>query len=191
MIAAGFSGDVERARAALSSPQAELRSAGLGALERCGALTVAQLCVAMEDHDPSVRRRAMELGATVRGRGTKTTLITAAMQRLADPEPLVVDAVCWLLGEHRARAAVLALIDVSANHDDARCREAAVAALGAIGDPGGLDAILARLEDRPQIRRRVVVALSSFSGPRVDAALERCAVDHDWQVRQAVELLGR
>lgn len=191
MIAAGFSGDVAVAKGALESRRPDLRIAGLGALERCGALTVDQLCAAMGDSDHNVRRRAMELGATARGRGTKSTLITAAISGLGDDEPLVVDAACWLLGEHRARAAVPALIATSANHDDARCREAAVAALGAIGDPAGLDAILSRLDDRPQIRRRVVVALSSFSGPNVDAALERCAVDHDWQVRQAVELLGR
>jgi hypothetical protein len=37
----------------------------------------------------------------------------------------------------------------------------------------------------------VVVALSNFDGPVVDAALDRCRVDHDWQVRQAVEMLER
>ena len=72
-------------------------------------------------------------------------------------------------------------------------REAAVAALGAIGDDRGLDAILAATSDRPAIRRRAVLALAPFVAPDhpraadVAAALERAAVDHDWQVRQAAE----
>jgi hypothetical protein len=35
------------------------------------------------------------------------------------------------------------------------------------------------------------VALASFEGNDVDEALNRCRVDHDWQVRQAVEMLER
>ena len=68
----------------------------------------------------------------------------------------------------------------------------AVAALGAIGDRSGLPAILAGLEDKPQIRRRAArFALAAFDGPEPDAALRRCLKDLDWQVRQAAEdLLG-
>ncbi len=72
-------------------------------------------------------------------------------------------------------------------------REAAVAALGAIGDDRGLDAILAATADRPAIRRRAVLALAPFVAPDHDraadvaAALARATSDHDWQVRQAAE----
>ena len=69
-------------------------------------------------------------------------------------------------------------------------REAAVAALGAIGDPAGLPAILAATSDKPAVRRRAVLALAPFDGPEVDAALERALSDRDWQVRQAAEDLG-
>ena len=55
------------------------------------------------------------------------------------------------------------------SHADARCREAAVAALGAIGDPAGLPAVLAALRDTPTVRRRATVALAGFDDPRVDA----------------------
>ena len=79
---------------------------------------------------------------------------------------------------------------VARSHDDPLCREAAVAALGAIGDERGLPAILAATGDRPAIRRRAVIALAPFSGPEVDAALEAALEDRDWQVRQAAEDLS-
>jgi HEAT repeat protein len=76
-------------------------------------------------------------------------------------------------------------------HGDPLVREAAVAALGALGDPAGLDAVLAACSDRPAIRRRAVLALAAFDGPDVDAALQAALDDHDWQTRQAAEdLLG-
>jgi HEAT repeat protein len=72
-------------------------------------------------------------------------------------------------------------------------REAAVAALGAIGDERGLDAILHATTDKPAVRRRAVLALAPFVDPAhpraaaVDAALARALADRDWQVRQAAE----
>ena len=44
-----------------------------------------------------------------------------------------------------------------------------------------------RLADKPQIRRRAVVALAAFESPESDAALRGCLTDPDWQVRQAAE----
>jgi HEAT repeat protein len=76
---------------------------------------------------------------------------------------------------------------------DALAREASVAALGAIGDDRGLDAILAATSDKPAIRRRAVLALAPFLDPghpragEVGAALRRALEDRDWQVRQAAE----
>jgi HEAT repeat protein len=79
------------------------------------------------------------------------------------------------------------LASAASGHADPLCREAAVAALGAIGDPAGLTAILGALDDKPAIRRRAAVALAAFEGPAVDAALRRCLDDRDWQVRQVAE----
>jgi HEAT repeat protein len=70
-------------------------------------------------------------------------------------------------------------------------RESCIAALGAIGDERGLDAILAGCRDSPAVRRRAVLALAPFDGPRVDAALAVALEDRDWQVRQAAEELTR
>ena len=83
--------------------------------------------------------------------------------------------------------ALVGLASPESGHADPLCREAAVAALGAIGDPAGLPAVLAALEDKPAIRRRAAVALAAFDGPEVEAALRRCLEDRDWQVRQVAE----
>jgi HEAT repeat protein len=115
-----------------------------------------------------------------------------AEKALADQDPHVVEAGCFALGEMGAAAAraVPALSGVGRDHPDPLCREAAVAALGAIGDVGGLPVILAATSDRPAVRRRAVLALAPFDGPEVDAALERARADRDWQVRQAAEDVG-
>ena len=83
------------------------------------------------------------------------------------------------------------LAALATDADDALVREAAVAALGSIGDEAALPAILAATADKATVRRRAVLALAPFEGPEVDAALERARSDRDWQVRQAAEdLLG-
>ena len=104
----------------------------------------------------------------------------------------MVEVAAWALGERGAdsAAAVDELVGVAGSHDDPLCREAAVAALGAIGDERGLPAILAALSDKPAVRRRAVIALSPFEGPEVDAAMAAALDDRDWQVRQAAEELG-
>ena len=98
------------------------------------------------------------------------------------------------MGARRARdattsvdGAVTRLAHVAVRHRDPLAREAAVAALGALGDPGGLAAILSATTDRPAVRRRAVLALAPFDGADVDAAIERALTDNDWQVRQAAE----
>jgi HEAT repeat protein len=93
------------------------------------------------------------------------------------------------LGEAGGDGAVTALGTVATHHTDARCREAAIAALGAIGDPAGLGSVLAGLDDKPAVRRRAVVALAAFRGPEVEAALARAEGDRDWQVREVAQAL--
>jgi HEAT repeat protein len=107
---------------------------------------------------------------------------------LADADPAVVEVAAWAAGERPpAPTTVATLAALATAHDDALCREAAVAALGALGDEAGLPAILAATGDKPAVRRRAVIALAPFAGPEVDAALERARTDRDWQVRQAAE----
>jgi HEAT repeat protein len=150
----------------------------LGALERLGRLSDGELASALADPETKVRRRAAELAC----RHPAVDLQAA----LAD-EAAVAEVAAWALGERAETTAVAALSAMAGSHEDALCREAAVAALGAIGDRRGLPSILAALADKPAVRRRAVIALAPFEGPEVDAALRRAAQDRDWQVRQAAE----
>jgi HEAT repeat protein len=163
-----------------------LREVALGALSRAGDLDSATVeRVLRDDADPAVRRRACDLAATLQLSGP---LLRALRAALDDPDALVVEAACWALGESSS-APVDELMQTARAHPDARAREAAVAAIGGIGDPRGLPAVLGALEDRPTVRRRAVVALAAFDGEEVRAALRRSAADRDWQVREVAEIL--
>lgn len=181
---AGHGGDEATARLAWTDPAPSVRATALGALARLGRLEVQDLLQAQKDPAAEVRVRAAELAAGLGQDG-----IDIGAGALIDRDPTVVEAGCFALGEIGRVPAetVAALSEVGRGHPDALCREAAVAALGAIGDPGGLPAILHATQDKPAVRRRAVLALAPFDGPQVDAALERAAGDRDWQVRQAAE----
>ncbi len=176
-------------------PDPRARAAALGALVRAapGDATAPWLR-ALGDTAPSVRRRAAELAPalpvdtdTTTGTDTAVALVAA----LTDDDVTVIEAVAWSLGElgdtALAAGAVPALADVTRGHRDALAREAAVAALGALGDPDALPAILTACGDKPAVRRRAVLALAPFEGPEVDAAITAALTDRDWQVRQAAE----
>jgi HEAT repeat protein len=182
---AGHRGDVARAREGLADRDPAVRSSALLALERAGALGDDDIAAAAGDESAVVRRRAAEVAA-----GHPDVPL---LELLDDADPSVVEMAAWACGEHeQAEPAVLTqVIDLAGRHRDALVREAAVAALGAIGDPRGLPAILAACTDKPAVRRRAVLALAPFDGEAVDAALRTALDDRDWQVRQAADDLLR
>ncbi|MGD0378442.1 MAG: HEAT repeat domain-containing protein [Acidimicrobiales bacterium] len=196
-VIAGHDGDLETASRLVGDRDPAVRAAALGALQRMGALETHTLGAALRDPDPTVRRRGCVVAARRFGAGEISgEIVDALVQALAsDPDPTVVEAAAWSLGEagpDGGRSAVDGLERVVRTHSDPLCREAAVAALGAIGDPVALDTVLVALADKPAVRRRATIALAAFDDPRVDEALRRCLEDRDWQVRQAAEdLLGR
>jgi HEAT repeat protein len=181
---AGHRGDVDLARGAFDDPDPGVRATALGALDRCGALTPDDLQRSLTDPSPTVRRRALSLAAHRPGDGPPATL-----PLLSDADPVVAETAAWAVGERQPAepGAARALAEVAAGHDEHLVREAAVAAIGAVGDPIGLPAVLAALDERATIRRRAVVALAAFDGPEVEAALRRCLDDRDRQVRQTAE----
>jgi HEAT repeat protein len=183
---AGHRGDTAEARRALGDADPGVRAAALTALLRAGDLTAGVLAAAAGDPDPSVRRRAAEVAAAA---PPEARASLSLLGLLTDPDAGVVETVAWACGEidPPEPGVVDALSGLATGHDDALVREAAVAALGAIGDPDGLGAILAATQDKPAVRRRAVIALAPYEGPEVDAALRRAASDRDWQVRQAAE----
>jgi HEAT repeat protein len=178
---AGHEGDVRTARALLDDPDGQVRATALGALARLGVATGVDVERGLRDGAPIVRQRACAV-AVARGEGDVVLL-------LADADASVVETAAWALGElgHDTDTVVDALARTATDHVDPLCREAAVAALGALGNRRGLAAILAATSDKPAIRRRAVIALAPFAGPDVEAALRRALTDRDRQVRQAAE----
>jgi HEAT repeat protein len=191
---AGHEGDAATARRLLTDPDPGVRATALGALERCGALAPGDVRAATADPAAGVRRRAAE----VLGTGGAALDEVPLAPLLADDDPTVVEVAAWAAGERLGAAVeegrprpepdlVEVLAGLATGHADALCREAAVAALGAIGDEAGLPAILVATTDKATVRRRAVLALAPFEGPEVDEALQRAVGDRDWQVRQAAE----
>ncbi len=191
IVEAGYRGNIDLVEAAAGSPEAPLRFAALGALLRLDVLDGARLEAFATDPDPSVRRRAAELAPRIPDAGT---LEIQLVEMLSD-EPEIAEIAAFALGEigssgtHVLQPPTIAAIERTVrSHDDALCREAAVAALGALHT--GLDTILAACADKATVRRRAIIALAPFEGAEVDAALETALSDRDWQVRQAAEDLS-
>ncbi len=185
---AGHRGDEGRARASLGDRDGAVRATALGALARLQRVTAADVLAMLDDPDAPVRRRACEVAATA----DLITIGPALVAALGDRDVTVAEVAAWAIGEQSVTppGAVAALAAMATGHRDALCREAAVAALGAIGDEAGLPAILAATKDKPAVRRRAVLALAPFEGPDVEAALAAALNDRDGQVRQAAEDLS-
>jgi len=184
VVLAGHDGDEATARAGLTDEDPRVRAAAIGALERLGVLSGDDLAAALADPDPQVQRRACEATAHVPGDQPPSL-----RPLLLSDDSTVAEVAAWASGERvpPEPGAVEDLMALAADHPDALVREAAVAALGAIGDDRALPAILAATRDKATVRRRAVIALAPFDGPEVDEALERAKHDRDWQVRQAAE----
>ena len=190
---AGHTADADAARAALDDPAPAVRATAYAALARLDALTASDIARALRDPDAHVRRRAATLAAQAEH---ATEVVDVLLGSLDDAEHLVAESAAWAFGEwgeHNPRLAdtVTALSAMTTDHVEPLCREAAVAALGAIGDERGLGAILVACGDKPAVRRRAVLALAPFDGPEVEAAIDTALTDRDWQVRQAAEDLRR
>ena len=182
VVLAGFSGDISTARQGLGHANPTVRVAALGALARSDALSRTEVQVAIGDPSAAVRRRAVEATVGINDWESPSRL-------LDDPDHSVVEVAAWALGElgPHSVGALDELTAVALGHDDSLCREAAVAALGAIGDQRALPTIFAALDDKATVRRRAVIALAPFEGEEVDAALTRSLEDRDAQVRQVAE----
>lgn len=173
----------------LGDERARRRVLALRAARRRDLVTDDVWRAALTDDDVDVRREALTLIAA--SPVNDQSLFELLIDALGDADALVVDGAVFALGEHLYVPALEGLIRVATNHEDARCRESAIAALGAIGDDRARPAVLGALEDKPAVRRRAIVALANFEGPDIEEALARASEDRDWQVRAAVDQLGR
>ena len=156
---------------------------GPAALARAGALTVERRrAPPLPTPTPGCERgrRGHRRGRTAPVRPRRRRRCPVVLGGLlADDAATVVEVAAWATGEWVGRMVeeglalpepdlVAALPTITAGHDDALCREAAVAALGAIGDATALPAILAATTDKATVRRRAVIALAPFEGEEVD-----------------------
>jgi HEAT repeat protein len=210
VILAGHSGDAVTARAGLASADPAIRAAALSALQRIGVLTPVELLAGITDANAVVAARAADLSAEELA---EPAIDAALIALLSHQNSDLAEVGAWALGERHQQpdpdadpnfarprpdvtqpgaaqstaSVVDALIAAATDHADALVRESATAALGCIGDPRALPAILRACTDKATVRRRAVIALAAFEGPEVDAALEHARSDRDWQVRQAAE----
>lgn len=202
---AGHSGDLAGALRASLDLHPSVRSLGYGALLRLDELTVERSLLGLADVDTLVVRRVTECVAR---QPADAAIDQALLSLLANGPDVVAEVAAWALGERHQAAEgddnqengndadiaaptnlliVSALSTAATSHEDALVRESAAAALGAIGHHDGLAAILHATTDKATVRRRAVLALASFDGEEVTAALQRARLDRDWQVRQAAE----
>ncbi len=183
---AGHQGDADAARALLDDPEPAVRATALGALQRLGCLALDELTAAMADPATGRAQPGRRGGCGLAGRRPPEPA------RRCWPTPIPPSS-RWPRGPCGEReppepAVVGALSAIATGHDDALCREAAVAALGRHRRPGrSARHPRAPPRDKATVRRRAVIALAPFDGPEVDAALEAARTDRDWQVRQAAE----
>ena len=173
----------------LNDDAPELREAALNAVLQLDLDAEENIFHALSDKNQNVRRRALELVVKL---PSSQKQIDQTLLLLKDPSSFVVEMACWVIGEigdtyRSTDELVNEIISVASEHDDSLCREAAVACLGSLGHVDGLPAILAALEDKPNVRRRATLALAPFEGPEVDEALKRKLEDRDLQTRQAAE----
>ena len=200
MIRAGHSGDAETARRGCRSHDPAVREAAYAALARLDQLDPQTLVDSLRDSSVRVIRRATELAASG---AASTDVDRELLQILIGDDHTLAESAAWALGERHEASDGLAtrpaadaetdptvfeaLAQAATRHRDALVREAATAALGSIGEPSTLWAVLAACTDKATVRRRAVIALAAFDGPEVDAMLELARQDRDWQVRQAAE----
>ncbi len=214
VVRAGHDGDPVLVRSGLDDPDAAVRAVAIAAMLRLaetgvGAATEAtdSVLAGLHDEAPTVRRRAATVAARLAhlvddlGQSLVTADELGAVARrlvelLDDGDARIVEVAAFACGEipldehDEVRGRVLdALAATTSGHDDALCRESAVAALGAIGEPTALPIVIAACSDRANVRRRAVLALAAFDDPAATAELRRLREDRDIQVRQAAEEL--
>ena len=165
-VLAGHGGDAEAARSLAVDPEAVVRAAALGALNRTGTLTDDGLARGLTAPHPTVRLRALEiLGGPTPLSGLLTRLL---VDLLVDPIPEVVETACWAAGEHPEAAdqlvdSVVAVAGTGPDgdrpgHPDHLCREAAATRDARrrtlqLNDLSNMKGTLRRHSTAPQVRR--------------------------------------
>ena len=181
IIESAMAGEYSLALKGLHDRNPKVRATSVTVLYENGALDNKLGCDAARDPHPIVRSSVAKSAAQLYS--------LPILELLRDVDFTVVEVACWAAGERgdQQDGVVSVLSNIALQHEDSLCREAAVAALGAIGNADGLNSILKATTDIATVRRRAVLALAPFDNPAVKKALEKALEDRDWQVRQAAE----
>ncbi len=174
-------GDLSLARELCGDGDPRVRASSIAVLSENDALDESLIALGMSDPNPLVRMSV--------ARAAAQNSSISVLELLNDEDSSVVEIACWAAGEQTEHndSIIEALSGIVLEHEDALCRESAVAALGALGDARGLESILKATKDIATVRRRAVIALAPFEGQAVTDALQLALSDRDWQVRQAAE----
>ncbi len=145
----------------------------------------------LQDPDPRVRVRAADALAVVEGEVAERAC-AALRDRLADDDPDVRYTVALALGELRDADAVDALIEATEGDGHPLPRQAAVIALGRIGDPRATAALGRMLRDAPpDVRFQAATSLVQVNPQRATGYLRKALRDGDAEVRaSAAAALG-
>ena len=163
-----------------------LRRMSTTALDTQSANSLFDVLVALlNDDEASVRAAAAEkLGVC----GERSLAYLARAQ--ADDAPEVREAVATAYGDLSNASVIPWLVEVGNDDQDRTVKEAAVAALGAIGSDEAIDPLLEFIaKGPPQVRRRAIAAITVFDDPRIEPAIERAAFDRNPGVREAAEMV--
>ena len=174
-------GDLSLARELCGDGDPRVRASSVAVLSENDALDESLIALGLSDPHPLVRMSV--------ARAAAQNSSISVLELLNDEDSSVVEIACWAAGEQTEHndSIIEALSAIALEHEDALCRESAVAALGALGDARGLESILKATQDIATVRRRAVIALAPFEGQAVTDALQLALSDRDWQVRQAAE----
>tara|TARA_B100000674_G_scaffold160936_1_gene128603 strand:- start:378 stop:1007 length:630 start_codon:yes stop_codon:yes gene_type:complete len=174
-------GDLSLARELCGDGDPRVRASSIAVLSENDALDESLIALGLSDPNPLVRMSV--------ARAAAQNSSISVIELLSDEDSSVVEIACWAAGEQTEHndSIIEALSGIALEHEDALCRESAVAALGALGNVRGLESILKATQDIATVRRRAVIALAPFEGQAVTDALQLALGDRDWQVRQAAE----
>ena len=144
-----------------------------------------ELATLTTDGDPSIRAAATEkLGAC----GSDAIRVLGGLGD--DPDPTVREALATAYGEIDSPDTVPWLGVAAREDSDKHVKEAATAALGAIGANAGLETLLELINNGPPgVRRRAIAAITVYDDDRVEPAIRRAALDRNPGVREAAEMV--
>jgi HEAT repeat protein len=158
-----------------------------------GETGVALLACLVRHREARVRREAVRALGRIGGLSAHRLLT----QALRDPDPAVLDLAIGLLGTARVKQAAPALLRLAEQRvlggRPFAVRKAAVAALGAVGDPGSISTLTALLHTRTwfrraagdELRRTAALALLDMARSEAREVVETGARSRRGDIRRA------